>query len=140
MNNSENTSPSCDHEWVKVYDGPPESSILLGKICRAENTSFYSSSNIMAIEFRSDSIARGTGFLAEYRTRSAITDIPVQNYSCGGTLTQSSGFISSPLYQNQYLSNAACVWVIRTPPNTYVELLFLELHMNNIENTSSSCD
>ncbi|CAH2322793.1 Hypothetical predicted protein [Pelobates cultripes] len=77
MNNSENTSPNCGHEWVKVYDGPPESSILLGKICRAENTSFYSSSNVMAIEFRSDSIARGTGFLAEYKTRSAITDIPV---------------------------------------------------------------
>ncbi|KAM4770978.1 scavenger receptor cysteine-rich domain-containing protein DMBT1-like [Rhinophrynus dorsalis] len=132
-------SPSCIYDWVIIYDGIPGYSNQLGKICNSGNHTFVSSSNIIGIEFRSDSIVHHTGFLAEFSsfygnnwpgynfTDHWVTE--TASYSCGGVLTDRTGVLMSPNFPNLYPDNAFCSWEIRALPNHYVEISFLHLDL-----------
>ncbi|XP_053306101.1 deleted in malignant brain tumors 1 protein-like [Spea bombifrons] len=112
-----------------IYDGPPGNSVALGKICQTGNSTFYSSSNIMGIEFRSDGVVQGTGFVAEYRTLTRIHSTPV---TCGGILTDLRGTVSfSPSNESTY-----CVWYMSVHNNYKVHLYFTDFMMQN----SVSCN
>ncbi|XP_072275195.1 dorsal-ventral patterning tolloid-like protein 1 [Pyxicephalus adspersus] len=54
--------PTCDFDYVKVYDGNLE----LGKMCGNETSSFSGSTSSMTIEFKSDGSVQNTGFKASY--------------------------------------------------------------------------
>ncbi|OCT80030.1 hypothetical protein XELAEV_18026848mg [Xenopus laevis] len=71
-------SPNCINDWVIIYDGLPGYSPQLGKICSHGNYTFTSSSNIIGVEFRSDSIIHHSGFLAEFSSfyRHSWPDFP----------------------------------------------------------------
>lgn len=45
--------------------------------------------------------------------------------SCGGTLTESTGYIQSPNFPNPYAHNLDCVWLI-SRPSEKIELTFLD--------------
>ena len=45
--------------------------------------------------------------------------------SCGGTLTESTGYFQSPNFPNPYAHNIDCVWLISRPSET-IEITFLE--------------
>nr|XP_060623012.1 deleted in malignant brain tumors 1 protein [Anolis sagrei ordinatus] len=58
----------CPCDYVEVYDGPPHSSPLLGRICYNSYQTFTSTSNMMSVRFRSDSSVTASGFYANYYT------------------------------------------------------------------------
>nr|XP_016847715.1 PREDICTED: deleted in malignant brain tumors 1 protein [Anolis carolinensis] len=58
----------CPCDSVEVYDGPPHSSPLLGRICYNSYHTFTSTSNMMSVRFRSDSSVTASGFFANYYT------------------------------------------------------------------------
>nr|XP_009920163.1 PREDICTED: deleted in malignant brain tumors 1 protein-like [Haliaeetus albicilla] len=59
-------SHRCRYDYVEVYDGPPHSSPLLGRLCSGSFPMYISSSNMMTIRFHSDSRYTFRGFQAYY--------------------------------------------------------------------------
>uniref|UniRef100_A0A8B9FJ30 CUB domain-containing protein n=1 Tax=Amazona collaria TaxID=241587 RepID=A0A8B9FJ30_9PSIT len=56
------------NDYIEIYDGPPNTSPLLGRICSNYGLTYTSSSNFMAVRFHSDSRYSSRGFHAEYRS------------------------------------------------------------------------
>ncbi|NXK15072.1 DMBT1 protein, partial [Herpetotheres cachinnans] len=56
----------CQYDYVEVYDGPPHSSPLLGRLCSGSFPTYISSSNMMTVRFHSDSRYTSRGFQAHY--------------------------------------------------------------------------
>ncbi|XP_067389148.1 deleted in malignant brain tumors 1 protein-like [Emydura macquarii macquarii] len=59
-------SYNCIYDFVEVYDGPLNTSSLLGRICDGSNYTFTSSSNTMTVLFSSDFSYTRSGFNAYY--------------------------------------------------------------------------
>ncbi|XP_032301302.1 deleted in malignant brain tumors 1 protein isoform X2 [Coturnix japonica] len=59
-------SSRCQYDYIEVYDGPPHSSPLLGRICAGSFLTYTSSSNLMSVRFHSDSRYTSRGFRAHY--------------------------------------------------------------------------
>ncbi|KAM9010595.1 scavenger receptor cysteine-rich domain-containing protein DMBT1 [Ara ararauna] len=58
----------CQNDYIEIYDGPPNTSPLLGRICSNYGLTYTSSSNFMAVRFHSDSRYSSRGFHAVYRS------------------------------------------------------------------------
>ncbi|XP_010084569.1 PREDICTED: deleted in malignant brain tumors 1 protein-like, partial [Pterocles gutturalis] len=56
----------CQYDYVEVYDGPPHSSPLLGRLCSGSFLTYISSSNMMTVRFHSDSRYAFRGFQSHY--------------------------------------------------------------------------
>ncbi|XP_009639389.2 deleted in malignant brain tumors 1 protein [Egretta garzetta] len=59
-------SSRCQYDYVEVYDGPPHSSPLLGRLCSGSFPTYISSSNMMIVHFHSDFRYTFRGFQAHY--------------------------------------------------------------------------
>ncbi|KAK4820986.1 hypothetical protein QYF61_009452 [Mycteria americana] len=59
-------SGRCQYDYIEVYDGPPHSSPLLGRLCSGSFPTYVSSSNMMTVRFHSDSRYTFRGFQAHY--------------------------------------------------------------------------
>ncbi|XP_051472674.1 deleted in malignant brain tumors 1 protein-like [Apus apus] len=59
-------SDRCQHDYIEVYDGPPHSSPLIGRLCSGSFPTYTSSSNMMTVRFHSDSRYTFRGFQAHY--------------------------------------------------------------------------
>ncbi|XP_074401449.1 scavenger receptor cysteine-rich domain-containing protein DMBT1-like isoform X1 [Zonotrichia albicollis] len=44
----------CQNDYIEIYDGPPKSSPLLGRICSSSHLTYTSSSNFMSVRFYSE--------------------------------------------------------------------------------------
>ncbi|XP_045882290.1 deleted in malignant brain tumors 1 protein isoform X28 [Meles meles] len=51
------------------------------------------------------------------------------NYSCGGFLTQPSGYFSSPFYPGNYPNSAKCVWDIEVQNNYHITIIFRDVQL-----------
>uniref|UniRef100_A0A674K0C7 CUB and zona pellucida like domains 1 n=1 Tax=Terrapene triunguis TaxID=2587831 RepID=A0A674K0C7_9SAUR len=100
-------SYNCAYDFVEVYDGPLNTSPLLGRICDGSNYTFTSSSNTMTVLFSSDFSYTRSGFSAYYDS------FPEKNndtaLSCSGqymravinrTYLQSLGYNAWDVYLN----------------------------------------
>ncbi|XP_075011496.1 scavenger receptor cysteine-rich domain-containing protein DMBT1-like [Calonectris borealis] len=58
----------CQNDYIEIYDGPPNTSPLLGRICSSSDFTCTSSSNFVTVRFHSDSRYSDRGFHAEYRS------------------------------------------------------------------------
>ncbi|NXF98366.1 DMBT1 protein, partial [Eubucco bourcierii] len=58
----------CQDDYIEVYDGPPNTSPLLGKVCSSSHPTYTSSSNLLTVRFHSDSRYSSRGFRAEYQS------------------------------------------------------------------------
>nr|KAF6456920.1 hypothetical protein HJG63_011553 [Rousettus aegyptiacus] len=54
----------CPYDSVEIFDGPRIPSLSLGRFCAPTAVMFFSSSDIMTVVFRSDSVTTNTGFHA----------------------------------------------------------------------------
>ncbi|KAG8583106.1 hypothetical protein GDO81_008276 [Engystomops pustulosus] len=127
------TSNSCTWDSVTIYDGPPHSSPLLGKICAAANyTRFTSTSNVMGVVFQTDGSVQSTGFRAVYSSVVRNTSSPV---NCGGILRSPFGVIESPAYPHSR-NPAECVWHIQAP-NSIIQIYFDDFALENSLNCLS---
>ncbi|KAM6203858.1 scavenger receptor cysteine-rich domain-containing protein DMBT1 [Sarcoramphus papa] len=58
----------CQNDYIEVYDGPPNTSPLLARICSSSDLTYTSSSNFMTVRFHSNSRYSNRGFRAEYHS------------------------------------------------------------------------
>uniref|UniRef100_A0A8C3NFH0 Uncharacterized protein n=1 Tax=Geospiza parvula TaxID=87175 RepID=A0A8C3NFH0_GEOPR len=58
----------CQNDYIEIYDGPPKSSPLLGRICSSSHLTYTSSSNFMSVRFYSDSRYSSGSFRAQYQS------------------------------------------------------------------------
>ncbi|KAK1333347.1 hypothetical protein QTO34_005730 [Cnephaeus nilssonii] len=57
--------PGCPFDFVEVFDGPRIASLSLGRFCAPGAVLVFSSSDIMTVVFRSDSVVTNSGFQAQ---------------------------------------------------------------------------
>ncbi|KAM5322410.1 scavenger receptor cysteine-rich domain-containing protein DMBT1-like isoform 2-T2 [Glossophaga mutica] len=60
------SSPGCPCDSVEIFDGPRIAALSMGKFCAPAALVFLSSSDIMTVVFRSDSVVTSTGFQAVF--------------------------------------------------------------------------
>lgn len=54
----------CPYDSVEIFDGPRIAALSMGKFCSSVAVLFFSSSDMMTVVFRSDSMITNTGFQA----------------------------------------------------------------------------
>ncbi|XP_074092299.1 scavenger receptor cysteine-rich domain-containing protein DMBT1-like [Macrotis lagotis] len=52
----------CPYDFIEIFDGPQVASLSMGRFCSSVALTFFSSSNIMTVVFRSDSMITSSGF------------------------------------------------------------------------------
>ncbi|XP_053927101.1 deleted in malignant brain tumors 1 protein isoform X2 [Cuculus canorus] len=68
----------CLSDYVEVYDGPLYTSPLLGKFCSGSYRTYTSSSNLLTVQFYSNSRYTYRGFQAQYYSTPADQSITLQ--------------------------------------------------------------
>ncbi|XP_072828151.1 scavenger receptor cysteine-rich domain-containing protein DMBT1 isoform X4 [Vicugna pacos] len=145
----------CPYDSVEIFDGPRIASLSMGKFCASAAVMFYSSSNIVTVVFRSDSMITNTGFYAQFNAieqgqresdagdqapdvtsapPAAISQAPIPqggSNSCGGVISSLSGSFSSPWYPTNYPTNVECVWVIHLAEKFLIELTIPSLKLED---------
>lgn len=102
---------NCYFDSLEIYDGPSETSGLLGRFCG--NTlppTVLSASHQLYVRFRVDMQTRMPGFKLQYKT------------ICGGVYSDLTGFLTSPNYPEPYGAHTSCVYEIQLPPGYLVNL------------------
>ncbi|OCT71544.1 hypothetical protein XELAEV_18034520mg [Xenopus laevis] len=128
-------SSNCSSDSVTVYDGFPENSPVLGKMCGGNRSQvFYSSSNVMGVVFRSSNDTQQGGFIAHYTISPKSNNIAVD---CGGIMTSNAGIIGYPLNRASNQSTY-CVWYISVLNNHKINLFFREFRMSEPSLCNSS--
>ncbi|XP_075068011.1 cubilin [Mixophyes fleayi] len=120
--------PTCDSDYLAVYNGNSSNSVLLEKLCGASLPSpIRSTTNTMYVKLRTDNSISYSGFLATYRQ------------ICEGVLitNRSQGILESLNYPNSYPSNQHCNWTIQTTTGNTINYTFRTL---NLEGLSCSYD
>ncbi|XP_076174105.1 cubilin isoform X2 [Ptiloglossa arizonensis] len=122
------TSP-CRLEYVQIFDGPTNESPLLGRFCGwTLPPTIKSNSNEVLVIFRTTWSAQMEGFTFAY------------NIFCGGTFTEESGIIHSPMYPNPYQISRVCTYDIIQPPGNRIMLSLLDVNIETIQQIKCSFD
>ncbi|XP_063063043.1 cubilin [Engraulis encrasicolus] len=122
----------CYYDNLQIFDGPNVHAINLGTFCglRVPNP-VRSSGSTMTLEFKSDNVVGGRGFLVEWTAVQNSGPVPtIAPGACGGALVpqDTPRFLFSPNWPEPYETNLECSWVIRSP-DSIVELnmLFMDI-------------
>ena len=83
----------------------------------------YDIINVCHFRFRSSARLNRAGFHIEYKALQGFT-------ACGGSYSNASGVISSPLHPNLYPDQAGCVYLISQPKGSYINISFLSLDID----------
>ena len=116
--NLESSYRGCPYDRLTVYDGMygTQTWNKTGDYCRrTQRYTLYSSGPYMRIVFKTDSSRTRSGFSLSLQS------------TCGGYLTSSRGYLTSPGYPGQYPANAECDWVVRMRPATQIQFQFIDL-------------
>ena len=62
-----------------------------------------------------------------------------QCVACGGLITATSGYISSPRYPNNYANNLDCEWHINVPEGKRIKIDFIDFNVHAYS-WDSSCE
>ncbi|KAL0616770.1 DMBT1-like protein, partial [Plecturocebus cupreus] len=146
----------CPYDSVEIFDGPRIASLSMGKFCAPATVILFSSSHIMTVVFRSDSMITNTGFYALFNAiprgerqsgagdwapvvtpapPGTIPPAPIPqggSNSCGGVISSLSGSFSSPCYPANYPTDVECVWVIHVAEKFHIELMIPSLKLEDI--------
>ncbi|XP_021476232.2 cubilin [Oncorhynchus mykiss] len=124
----------CYYDQLKIFDGPNIHAYSLGKFCGLSlPASVSSSGSTVTLEFQSDTVVGGRGFLIEWSAIQSSGPLPtIAPGACGGALMpgDSPRFLFSPGWPDSYDANLECTWVIRSP-NSIVEFNLLSMDMED---------
>ncbi|KAM6162076.1 cubilin isoform 2-T2 [Erethizon dorsatum] len=103
-----------------IYSPPLGTQGRNGHFCGSHPPStLFTSDNQMLVQFISDNNNEEQGFKIRYEAKSL---------ACGGNIyihgADSTGYVTSPNYPNNYPPNADCVWIVSAPPGKSVRLQF----------------
>ncbi|CAI9617291.1 unnamed protein product, partial [Staurois parvus] len=114
------SSPKCESDFMKIYDGPSKDSpVLLDKMCGSKAIPpVIASTSYMLVEFFSDGAVAGEGFQATY-----------SSVQCGGTFFNSQGSFTSPGYPGKYNYNMNCNYTITAPVGYKIALTISDFHL-----------
>ncbi|XP_013879229.1 cubilin [Austrofundulus limnaeus] len=122
----------CYYDHLKIFDGPNVHHYPLGTFCGlALPGPLRSSGSTVTLQFQTDSVVGGRGFLVEWTAVQDSGPPPtITPGACGGLLMtgETPGFFYSPGWPESYPPNQECTWLIRSP-NSIVELNILALDM-----------
>ncbi|KAK3707305.1 hypothetical protein QZH41_014811, partial [Actinostola sp. cb2023] len=109
-------SAECSKDYVAIHSNSSKTSPLLKpKLCgtpAANQLSVVSETNSLLIHMHSDASGSGSGFFA------SVEGV------CSVTITDKSGYISSPSYPKIYPTNQDCIWLINSGLGYIVTLEF----------------
>lgn len=127
---SPNIRGKCNSgDFLEIRNGVSQFSPLIGTYCgKFETKRVLSLSNVINIRFYSDFYLTGNGFKIEW-DGSLI--------GCGGTLTSSTGSLSSPNYPETYHENSECSYKIVTSLGSRIRIAFTDL---DLESTTTCRD
>uniref|UniRef100_A0A2H8TEF1 Cubilin n=1 Tax=Melanaphis sacchari TaxID=742174 RepID=A0A2H8TEF1_9HEMI len=118
--------PKCLYDSLEIRDGDNENSTLIALLCgninKLPKLPYLSTHNYMWLKFSTDHSNSNKGFLANYST----VDI-----ACGGILKEPSGIIQSSKYQEQYLHNQLCKWIISVNESSQIQITWLTFSLEN---------
>ncbi|KAG9276492.1 cubilin [Astyanax mexicanus] len=122
----------CYYDQLKIFDGPNVHALPLGVFCGLLLPGLVrSSGSTVTLEFKSDTVIGGRGFLVEWTAIQNSGPLPtISPGACGGALMpgDTPRFLFSPGWPNEYEPNQECTWVIRSPDSTVeLNLLFLDI-------------
>ncbi|XP_076027535.1 cubilin [Genypterus blacodes] len=124
----------CRYDKLKIFDGPTVHAYPMGTFCGLSlPPPIRSSGSTVTLQFQSDTVVGGRGFLVEW---TAIQDAgpppTITPGACGGVLVAagSPGFLFSPGWPAPYPDDVECTWLIRSPGST-VELNILSVDMED---------
>ncbi|XP_067155719.1 deleted in malignant brain tumors 1 protein-like [Apteryx mantelli] len=100
----------CQNDSVEIYDGPPNTSPLLGRICSGSGFTYTSSSNLMTVRFRSDSRYSSRGFYADYHSIRADENTTLECFPSYMHVVVNRNYLQSQGYsvENIILSDGSC--------------------------------
>lgn len=128
----------CSYDSLKIFDGPNVHAMSLGTFCGLTLPDpVRSSGSMVTLEFRSDAVVSGRGFLIDWIAVQNTGPLPtIAPGACGGALIPHSipMFFFSPNWPNTYDHNIECSWIIRSP-DSIVELNLLYMDIED----SPSC-
>ncbi|GBP07541.1 Cubilin homolog [Eumeta japonica] len=112
------SSYNCGYDYLKVYDGPSETSDLVGTFCGTRYPqNFISSSNKLYLRFKSDYGLTYSGFRITYKTL------------CRYVFSGDSGVITSPGYPKTYPLNRNCEYIIHVAIGKAIQLTFVNFDL-----------
>ncbi|XP_004860031.1 cubilin [Heterocephalus glaber] len=104
-----------------IYSPPLGTQGRNGRFCGGyPSSTLFTSDNQMFVQFISDNSNNGgRGFKMRYEAKSL---------ACGGYIyihdADSTGYVTSPNYPNNYPPHADCVWIISAPPGKSIRIQF----------------
>ncbi|XP_078540694.1 embryonic protein UVS.2-like [Lissotriton helveticus] len=109
------SSPNCESDYVRVYDGmTKDSPVLLNKACgRGSVPPVVSSTNVMLLQFVTNGAISASGFNAYY-----------QNVVCAHAYSTSPGTVTSENYPQNYPASLDCGYYISAPSGNKISLTF----------------
>ncbi|XP_061094184.1 cubilin [Conger conger] len=120
---------NCHYDYLEIRDGLLSEDPVLGRFCSTVSPAPVQTTGPTAwVHFHSDSGVSDHGFHITYTT---LPSAP----GCGGTYTDSDGFITSPNWPDNYAHNRQCVYIIRQPAGEVVTLNFTHMDLE----THSAC-
>ncbi|XP_078540693.1 uncharacterized protein LOC144826172 [Lissotriton helveticus] len=121
------SSPNCESDYVRVYDGmTKDSPVLLNKACgRGSVPPLVSSTNVMLLQFVTNGAISASGFNAYY-----------QNIVCAQSYSTSPGTVTSENYPQNYPASLDCGYYISAPSGNKITLKFTDF---DLEPSMPSC-
>ncbi|XP_054478628.1 cubilin [Anoplopoma fimbria] len=124
----------CRYDQLKIFDGPSVHYYPIGTFCGLDlPPPLRSSSSTMTLQFTTDSIVVGQGFLVEWTAVQDSGPPPtITPGACGGVLMtgDTPGFLFSPGWPENYAPYQECTWLIRSP-DSIVEFNLLSLDIED---------
>ncbi|XP_032366699.1 cubilin [Etheostoma spectabile] len=125
---------NCYYDHLKIFDGPNVYYLPIGTFCGlALPPPIRSSASTLTLQFQTDSVVGGRGFLVEWTAVQDSGPPPtIPPGACGGFVMtgDTPGFLFSPGWPEIYPPNQECTWLIRSP-DSIVELNLLSLDIED---------
>nr|XP_020470999.1 cubilin [Monopterus albus] len=122
----------CYYDNLKIFDGPSVHYYPIGTYCGLSlPPPIRSSGSTITLQFKSDLVVGGRGFLVEWITVQDSGPPPtIPPGACGGILMtgETPGFLYSPRWPENYAHNQECTWLIHSPDSIIeFNILFLDM-------------